>query len=203
MAEVDMITQRAEELFLRFGIKSISMDDLSRDLGISKKTLYRHVETKDELVNTVITCKLDEHEEHLAEIKASKMDPILQLLRFAQFATEMLVRLSPTTVYDLRKYYRKIWERLDDRRNAMIYGHIHHNLQLGKKKGLYRKDVDSDLIASLYVRMSTFMFDTKAIDAPRSRKIRLYFEFVKYHIRGIATEKGHQLLNQYEHVWHE
>lgn len=188
---------------MRFGIKSISMDDLCAELGISKKTLYQHVKNKNELIAETLDCNLTEHEVSLSGIENSDKDPIEQLLHFARLATEMLVRISPTTIHDLRKYHRSLWIDVDERRTKMIYSHMYKNLENGKAEGLYREDVDSDLIASLYVRMSKFMFDEKAIDASRERKIKLYFEFVKYHIRGIATIDGHKLLNQYEYFWHD
>lgn len=179
------------------------MDDICRNLGISKKTLYQHVPNKSELVKAVLENKFEEHRQQVAEIHEEAKDPIEEVLLFARMVTDMLVQMSPSVVYDLQKYYRDLWQFLATNRHELIYQILFTNLEEGKNQGLYRNDIDTDLIASLYVRMSTFMFDQKAIDAPRGRKIRLYFEFVKYHIRGIATQDGHDLLNQYEYFWHE
>lgn len=199
----ESISDRSELLFLRYGIKSISMDDICKDLGISKKTLYQHVGNKNELVKMVLFSTMEAQKAKVSDLKSKAKDPIEELLLFAKSVIEMLVQMSPTTMYDLRKYYRELWAEIDAERRQMIYEDISANLVEGKGQKIYREDIDIDLIASLYVRMSTFMFDQKAIDAPRSRKIELYYEFVKYHIRGIATQSGHDLLNQYEYFWHE
>jgi len=197
------IAAKAEEMFLKFGIKSISMDDISRHIGISKKTLYQHIPNKSELVKVVLETKFSEHCERVEGIQLESKDPIEEVLLFARMVIEMLVQMSPSVIYDLQKYYLDLWKFVATRRHDLIYQVLFANLEEGKKRGIYRDDIDTDLIASLYVRMSTFMFDQKAIDAPRARKIKLYYEFVKYHIRGIATQNGHDLLNQYEYFWHE
>ncbi len=203
MEITENIAAHAEKMFLKFGIKSISMDDISRNLGISKKTLYQHVPNKKELVRVVLDRKFEEHAQQIKTVQLEAQDPVEEILLSARMVIEMLVQMSPSVVYDLQKYYHELWHILASRRHETIYEVLFENLKEGKKRGIYRDDIDIDLIASLYVQMSTFMFDQKAIDAPRARKIKLYYEFVKYHIRGIATQSGHDLLNQYEYFWHE
>lgn len=203
MEVAQSITQQAEALFLKYGFKSISMDDICQKLRISKKTLYQHVANKSELVKDVIEHRISENQREVSEIRETANDPIEELLLMARMIIKLLLEMSPTTLYDLQKYYHDLWQFIDSMRRDILYGVITENLTRGKSQKIYRSDIDIDLIASLYLQMSTFMFDQKAIDATRERKVKLYYEFVKYHIRGIATKKGHDLLNQYEYFWHE
>lgn len=192
--------RKIADLFMRFGIKSVSMDDISRSLGISKKTLYLHTASKQDLVGKILDNYLCEEKEQISEIKERALDAIHELLLIANHVTEMLKKLSPNTLYDLRKYYGEHWSKMESDRHTMIYEDIKRNLDRGIEQGLYREDIDTDLLSSLYVRMATFIMDEKIVLKGSDRKVQLYREFIRYHIRGIATSKGIRLMNKYDHL---
>ena len=194
---------RVSQMFMRFGIKSVSMDDISRDLGISKKTLYALVPNKAELVATILYDWMQEEHRQIAAIKATAKDPIYELVLIAKHVTRMLKKISPTTMYDLRKYYRDVWRKMESSRDDMIFSNIKENLEEGIEASLYRDDLDIDLVTTLYVKMATYITDEKILDVARPKKLSLFIEFVKYHIRGIATKKGMRALEKYEHLLNE
>ncbi len=185
---------------MRFGIKSVSMDDISRSLGISKKTLYLLTASKQDLVGKILENYLLEEKEQISAMKDKASDSIHELLLIANHVTEMLKKLSANTLYDLRKYYGEHWTKMESERHAMIYEDIKRNLDRGIEQGLYREDVDTDLLSTLYVRMATFIMDEKIVLKGSDKKVQLYREFIRYHIRGIATSKGIRLMNKYDHL---
>ncbi len=194
------LCDRAEELFLRFGIKSVSMDDISHALSISKKTLYKLVPNKAGLVAKILARHIDEEREFARGIQGKAKDPVHELVLIAIHTTEILKKLSPTAIYDLKKYYPRQWNTMEKGRNKLILEAIKSNLEKGVLKDIYRKDLDTDLLSHLYLRMATFITDEKVFEQPSPGRLQLYNEFIKYHIRGIATQKGIRLLTKYEHL---
>lgn len=194
------ICTKVEQLFLRFGIKSVSMDDISQALGISKKTLYQVVPNKAGLIKTILKRFLEEENVRINELKGVAQDPIHELILIAKHVASILKRMSPVAIYDLKKYYVEEWRAMESERSNLILMDIKNNLQRGMLQNLYRDDLDSDLLANLYLRMATFITDEKAFETPASKREQMYGEFVKYHIRGISTPKGIRLLNKYEHL---
>ncbi len=191
------ICQRIEQMFLRFGIKSVSMDDISQELGISKKTLYKLIPNKGKLVEQILQNFMAEEHARAAEIRQEARDPIHELVLIARHVTRMLRKISPTTLYDLRKYYREEWRAMEQERDDLIFQEIKRNLNTGVQAGLYRKDINIDLIATLYLRMGTYITDHEVLEN-HNDNVHLYSEFVRYHIRGIATGTGMEILSRYE-----
>ena len=194
---------RVSAMFMRFGIKSVSMDDISRDLGISKKTLYELVPNKGELVAKVLQGFMQEEHAQVEVVHNESKDPIHELVLIAKHVTKMLKKISPNTMYDLRKYYRDAWRSIELERDKLIYDNIERNLRTGISEGLYREDLDIDLLTTLYLKMATYITDEKILDVTNPKKISLYIEFVKYHIRGIATARGMKTLQKYDHLLNE
>jgi AcrR family transcriptional regulator len=176
------------------------MDDISQALGISKKTLYQVVPNKAGLIRTILKRFLEEENVRINELKGEAQDPIHELILIAQHVSSILKRMSPVAIYDLKKYYVEEWRAMESERSNLILTDIKNNLQRGMLQNLYRDDLDSDLLANLYLRMATFITDEKVFETPASRREQMYGEFVKYHIRGISTSKGIRLLIKYEHL---
>lgn len=194
------ICNKVEQLFLRFGIKSVSMDDISQALGISKKTLYQVVPNKAGLISAILSRVMADEVNQIKELKAEAKDPIHELVLMARHVRSLLKRMSPVAVYDLKKYYQEEWRAMETERSQIILKDIKNNLEKGMLENLYRDDLDPDLLADLYLRMATFITDEKVFERPESKREKLYGEFIKYHIRGISTPKGIRLLNKYENL---
>lgn len=186
------ILQKALALFFRYGVKSVTMDDIARELAISKKTLYQFFENKNDLITQIMQAENTKDEILFKEIIKNTANAIDELFVHAQHAIGELTKLmaSPATMYDLQKYYRETWQQFEQAMNQRIYEGTKANIERGKKEGLYRTEVDADIIAKLYVsKMMCFvdedMFPTKQYD-----KVKLFKQYLIYHIHGIATAKG-------------
>jgi AcrR family transcriptional regulator len=192
------ILERAKELFMQYGIKSITMDDVAREMGISKKTLYQHVNNKTDLIERIIHQHIHEEKECLSKIPAEAKDAIEQVLMIARYVVQILRSMKPTTMFDLKKYYRECWNMMEEFQQEYMYEMIHANLEQGVKEGLYRDNLDPDIIAKLYVRKTMLLTDEKMFPMREYDRDKLFTEFIQYHLRGIVSEEGMQKLKTYQ-----
>jgi AcrR family transcriptional regulator len=179
------IIKASFDLFMRYGIKSVTMDDIARELGISKKTLYQYVSNKAELIEQ--KCMTE-------EIRSTSSDALEEMLRIGRYVVEKLRSMSPTTVYDLRKYYGTIWKRMESQMKQHVYGVISDNIERGIRQGIYRSELNPEIIARLYVGKSVLVADEDVFESGKYDLATLHQEYIRYHIHGIASEKGRQLL---------
>jgi TetR/AcrR family transcriptional regulator, cholesterol catabolism regulator len=188
--ELKNILKKARSLFMKYGIKSITMDDVSRELGISKKTLYQYVENKTDLLEKVLELTIEEKECMMGAADISDLNAIEGLFAILRLIGQIMKEYSTSVIYDLKKYYPSLYEKMNLIRREKIYNRIINNLEKGIEEGLFRKDINKKLITKVQVdRMEkTIESDYLSIDELSAPEI--FLELYKYHIRGIATEKG-------------
>ena len=189
---------KSMEMFLRYDIKSITMDDISRKLGISKKTLYQFVDNKGDLINKIFAIELAREKEMVTKITTESKDAIDEILRIAKFVTQQLREYSPTIMYDLQKYYRESWQKIEVYHSEYVYGVIKTNLERGIQEGLYRDNLNTDIIARLYVGKTLSVVNEETFPLKEYNRENLYIEHINYHIHGIASPKGLKLLKKYQ-----
>ncbi len=197
MGTKEQILLRSRDLFMRYGIKSITMDDLSRELGISKKTLYQYVDNKQDLIEQIFQATIMEEKNCMAEIRHSSTDAIEEILGIGQFVIEELRQISPVTMYDLQKYYRDTWLKVDSLYQQHVYQIIRDNLDRGIAAGLYRSEINPDIIAKLYVGKTAMLVDEELFPLRAYSRESLFKEYINYHIHGIASPEGLALLEKY------
>lgn len=193
----DRILTKAEGLFMRYGIKSVSMDDIARELGISKKTLYQAVENKKDLLMQVFQNHVQCEKEELEKIRNDAADAINEMITMTNYVIPMLRQMSPTILYDMQKYYRDIWQMMESFHQKEIYKEIKKNIEWGIKEGIYREDLNPDIIAKMYVGKTMIIVDEDVFPLKNYNKENLFKEYMKYHIRGIASPKGIKLLEKH------
>ena len=196
MNQEQQLLVKAEELFLRYGIKSVSMDDIARELGISKKTLYQHVENKGDLVAKIGLRFLEQEVKDCEEIHKKSTDAIDEMLKIARNVIRHLRSLSSTTMYDLKKYYRETWQLFEQHNQQHIYAYIKANIERGQAEGIYRADADADIVARLYVGKSMLVTDEDVFPLQDYQRENLFEQYIQYHIRGIASADGLKLLDK-------
>ncbi len=192
----EKILSKAKELFFKFGLRSVSMDDICRELGISKKTIYLHFDTKDKLIEGGMKQHKEEEVAVMKAIRLNAHNAIDELLRLSQHVAEMLTELTPTLIYDCQKYYREIWTEFETLNNEYIYNDIHSNLKRGVAEGLYRDDFDIDIIAKLYLSLSSSVIDLDTFPSQKYNTRVVFQTYIMYHLKGIATPKGMEILHQ-------
>ncbi len=191
------IFEKVNDLFMKYGIKSVSMDDIARALGISKKTLYLFVDNKADLINKSIELHLLKEKQDIEEITSISKDPIDEMLNIARHIVKMLRQVNPSTMYDLQKYYKPSWDLMQSLHQIHIYDVIKNNIQTGIEIGLYRENLQPDIIAKFYVGKSLILVDEDIFPMSDYNREKLFTEFINYHIHGIASKKGLDLLEKH------
>lgn len=190
MEKINDILFKVASLFRKYGIKSITMDDISRELGISKKTLYLYFTDKTDLVNKVTDFEIDRIKECFVSVTAFGTNAISELFEVNRFMIEMMKRNSPSFEYDLKKYYPDIFQKvLLNRRKGMIDS-VLANLRRGKEEGLYRAELKEDIITKLQISRLENIYSDVMFKIEDYGAENIFKEMFIYHIRGIANEAG-------------
>ncbi|MCF8227848.1 MAG: TetR/AcrR family transcriptional regulator [Bacteroidales bacterium] len=184
------IIRVTEELYAKYGIKSITMEDVASSLGISKKTLYQFVSDKEELVEKVINSHAREKLEEFAAIFDEKKNAIDELFDLIDFIKQMFKEHNPAREYDLLKYYPELYNALKIKKREHIFKAFRENIEKGKQQGLYRQDTDAELISKLHVFRVENIIDNDLFDKEELTSPDFCLEIIIYHIRGIATSEG-------------
>lgn len=205
--EYQNIIEKASELFSHYGIKSVTMDDISRELGISKKTLYKYVANKDDLVDHYIAFTTEKRKCNVDEIKKQNFNAIEELLAVNEHVIEMLKNYNPSTDFDLKKYYPDRYRKLRERRQHNMFLAVKENIVKGKQEGLYRRELDEDIIAKVHVSRIENSFANEMFTIDELTSWRFIREMMIYHIHGIANPEGirffYKKLKAFEHKDHE
>lgn len=194
--EFENIVEKVSNLYQKYGIKSVTMDDVSRELGISKKTLYAYVANKEELVEKFIEYKTDQKRCNVKWIQEQKLNAIEELLAVNQQVVEMLKNFNPATEYDLKKYYPGLYTRLRKQRMDSMYKAVFSNIEKGKKEGFYRAELNGEIIAKIYVSRIENSFESEMFSMDELTSETFINEMMIYHIRGIANKKGIDFLEK-------
>lgn len=190
------ILMQASELFSKYGIKSMTMDDISRQLGISKKTLYQYVDNKKELVKKSIQIHIDEEQCCMADVLCSEGNAVDELMMMTKMVSSQMKEMHPSVIYDLKKYHIEAYRCLTNHRDDFIYTNIKRNLEDGMKSGLYRENINPEILTQLYLSMVNVIMDPESSTLGDHSNADIYTEMIRYHIRGIASSKGREYLKQ-------
>jgi len=172
------------------------MDDISSELGISKKTLYQHIENKDDLVRLVITKYIDDDEKEIMEIVKRSENAIDEMIGIARHVLYFLRKMKPSLIYDLKKYHRESWRIIDEKHFQQVHSIIRKNLERGIKEGLYRKEINPNIIATFYTKVTEIAVDESVFPINEYKHQDLYISHVNYHMCGIVNEKGKTMFKE-------
>lgn len=172
------------------------MDDVARELAISKKTLYQFFADKSDLVTKVFTRHIEQVSNECRSVCTNEMHPIEQLLKISEMRAEDLNNMHPALLYDLKKYYPEQWQELDRYKNDFIFGMIQNNLIRGKEMELYRQEFNAEIVARFYVYLVDTVLDAEGIMRKKYEGKMLHLEMVTYHLRAVCTKKGLDYLNK-------
>lgn len=187
---MEELIQKITELFMKFGVKSVTMDDIARELGISKKTLYLHFADKKDVVMKSIEFSLQHQKCRMAEFADGTEDNAIDLLlKVSEQLIMAQSKMNSNVNYDLQKYYPEAWEKIRVYRQEHVYTSIKQNILRGISEGVYRSDFNVDVISYLYVSHIESSY-SELINRTDIQFEELLKTLFMYHIRGIASLKG-------------
>jgi AcrR family transcriptional regulator len=190
------ILSKSRELMMRYGIKSLTMDDIAQQMGISKKTLYQVVKNKADLVDKVMDMTITEQQSGIGNMEAELDNAIDEMLKIYQQHAIMIKRMNLALTFELKKYFPESWHKLENFRNDFIFKSVCRNIDKGKAKGLYRTDVHTIIIAKLYSSRVLDLINPELFPREEFLPDLLLHEMFLYHLHGIASDAGLKYLRE-------
>lgn len=193
------IVKAALEVYMKFGIKSVTMDEMARQLGISKKTLYLYVSDKNELVEACILHAHDCDLKGVDEICARNLNAIEELLEVGRYLVKTLGSIHPSIFFDLSKYHPGALKLMQTHKYESMRASILNNLCKGMEQGVYRDNLTPEILSRLHMGTIDLVLSGELVPVDKYRVDEVYSEYFRYHIRGIASNKGLEYLKELIH----
>jgi AcrR family transcriptional regulator len=203
MSQMERILHGGEELFLKAGIKSVTMDDIAKHLGMSKKTIYQFFKDKNELVTALVKKKLKEDEEEMVEYISRSANVIEEMIAMTKCSEEMFSRINPIVIHDMQKYHPEAWAEFQRFKSEVLISTLEELLTKGIKQGYIRSEIDVRIVARMRVNTVELGFNTTIFPVAEFNTWKVQTQFLDHFNYGICTLKGYKLLNQYKNIKEE
>jgi AcrR family transcriptional regulator len=184
------IIEGTYKIFIEHGIRNISMDDISRMLGISKKTLYQFVENKVDLLKKISLYIQDTIKKRMEELELTDLNAIDVLLEMSKIASAKHFQINSMITYEFRKFYPQVFNEYLCIKKDLLVENMKKNIDQGIKEGLYRQDLNKDIIAHLYFKKIEDFHNPELTDLQNFSYNNVFEVMFENHIRGIANQKG-------------
>lgn len=193
----EKIVKKATDLFLNLGFKSVTMDDIAHEMGISKKTIYVHFANKTKLVEAVSFSVFDVICNGIDNICCNSANPIEELYDIKMFVMHHLESEKSSPQFQLKKYYPQIYATLHLKQFEKMHDSVSESLQRGVDTGLFRANIDIAFISRMYFNGMTGIKDGTIFPPELFSMDYLMESYLEYHLRAIVTEKGFKTLNKF------
>lgn len=198
MEPQERIVSKAHELFMRYGIRSVSMDEVANHLGMSKKTIYQFYADKDALVEDVINIEVDEKQCTCNMHRQRSDNAIHEIFMATDMLLELLTDMNPALIFDLEKYHPSAFKKYNEHKNTFLYTLIKENIEWGKREGLYREELMSDIIARFRLASVFLVFNPENFPNSKHSVATLVTEITDNFLYGLVSPKGVKLIQKYK-----
>ena len=174
------------------------MDDIARDLGISKRTIYQHYSDKEAILALVIQKEIMDQKCEMEKLDEKAANPIEQMMYASGQMCDTMADMNPALLYDLKKYYPMAWEQFETYKHEYLLKSTRENLLLGIEQGLYRPDINVDILALLRIEQIVMAFDPAVFPLKKFSMRDTQTQFLLHFLRGVLSEKGFEYYNTIE-----
>lgn len=199
----DKILEEARGLFLQFGLKTVSMDDIARSVGVSKKTIYQHYKDKNAIIAKVVKTHFDRQKELIIETTTDTENCIEELYEMSKCMRMSVESVNPAVMYDLERFYPKMFKIFIKFKYEFILEHLKNTLVRGMKEGYFREDINVDIIATLRMAQVQFSFDPEIYPKEKFNFQEVHQQLFKHFALGLLTDNGRVLFKHYFDEEHE
>lgn len=182
---------------MQFGIKSVSMDDIASNVGVSKKTIYKHFVDKKALINDVMDHALSFDQTNCEKCTKGDGNAIQIMINLSKMVSESHKDMNPVVMYDVRKYYPITYLKIESFRNGFIKQNLKQNILQGQEEGLYSESIDPEIVSLYYITLIEGMMKQLSSKDNSYDFKTLHFHMVSYHLRGICTLNGLEYLENH------
>lgn len=184
------ILTQSEAFFMKYGFRNVTMDDLCKELGISKKTLYQFFETKDALVQACITGYMEKEANKVHKIRMNATDPVDAFYSLSKRAIESLKEVSPFVIFDLQKNHPEIWKKFVDHDFEWQFNMLITNFKQGIALGFYRPEINAEKVARLFLLQAEAMLKPRVFEPESLELIEAIIIRDELFLRSICTPLG-------------
>ena len=194
----DRIKQKADELYRRYGVKSVTMDEIASQMGVSKKTIYHCFSDKNELVDQVIMDMLAFNKQCCQDYQARSQNAIHEVFLAMEMIQVIFNNMHPSLLYDIQRNHPLTYEKFKKFKYEFLFRVVKENIEKGIKEELFRDDINAELAAK--VRLETMMlpFDEELFPRSKFSQVMLHHQLIEYFLFGIASMKGYKLILKYK-----
>ena len=190
----EKILTEAERLFWKYGVRTITMDDIARRLAISKKTIYQYFTDKEDIVYQVVSFHIEHEMTECDRLFDGSLNPVEEMMLVSDMMKRNADMINPSLLMDVQRYYPKAWDVFLQYKEGRIITDIKTNLQRGVDEGLYRPDIDLETMARLRIELIQIGFDDRIF--PNAKDVMATQDHLLHHfIRGILSEQGFTIYN--------
>ena len=192
------IIEAASDLFRKYGVKSVTMDDIANDISVSKKTIYQFFKDKNAIVTTSTRHMLEEEERVMQEIIAHSKDVMDELIRTIEHFKKFMRLINPALLIDLEKFHTDAWNVYQEFKEECFKRNLTNSINRGIKEGFFRDDFNVDILAKLRMAEVELAFDQKVFPHHQYDLYEIQLQFTEHFILGISTIKGFERIEAYK-----
>ena len=192
------ILLKARELMVLNGIRFVTMDDLANQLGISKKTIYQFYKDKDALVMAVVNLELEDQALKCKISQDTAENAVHEMFLLLEDIQVMFKKMNPLTMTELQKYFPKAFEKIQTHKDEFMHGIIKTNLIRGVQQGVYRSDIDPEILSIYRLETGFVAFNTQLYPFSKFDVGRVNLQIMEHYIYGVMSVEGLRLMEQYK-----
>jgi AcrR family transcriptional regulator len=192
------IVEKAQELFFRYGLKSVTMDDIASNLGASKKTIYQYFKDKDHLVDAVVQREIEQDMNECTLIASSCENAVQEVFKGFDMLQEMLTTMNPAIIFEMQKYHPEAYKKMNAHKNKFFVNIMKENLRKGIAEGNYRADLKVEIMARFRIESIFLGFNPDVFMQGKYTLLEVEMELMEHFLYGICTPKGEKLITKYK-----
>ena len=182
---------------MRYGIRSVTMDDVARQSSVSKKTIYQYFQNKDALVLAVAVAHFESEKEEFLGLEKEAVDAVHELILVSQCLRKHVFKMNPSLLFDMKKYHGSSWDAYLDFKHQTIRGHIVRNIERGKNEGLFRSELDAEIISIIRVEQVQTVFNPSIFPPSKFDFRTVQLQIMDHFVNGLLTDEGRIKYKEY------
>lgn len=194
----ERITEEAALMFRKYGIKSVTMDMLANQMGISKRTIYEVFRDKDELLSGVLKLMAVKQRILIRKVFSESENVIEAIFKLFGILSEHFQSMSPAFRLDMEKYHRSLLKSLQETDNMPYFRNNEEMINRGISEGIFRTDLNIEITNKCLFEVARLSDTEDIYHSEDANKKHVFRDFYINYLRGISTPKGLELINHYE-----
>lgn len=194
----ERILLKSGELFRRFGIRAVTLDEIAQNLGISKKTIYQFFDDKDALVDAVMMAEFESNYQECMNCASNSKNAIDEIFNLMHNMEEDFRNLNPIVIFDMKKFHFKTFEKFQTHMHQNLVQMVAANLNRGIEEGYYRPELDIEIVSRFRMSSMWLLFDPEVFPPQKFQLSAVFKEVLELFLYGLVNAKGYKLIEKYK-----